>query len=309
MTEADRIQRLVARFGAASDRVVVGTGDDAAAVRVAGGVTVTSVDAVVDRVHFDLATWPLAAVGHKAVAAALSDIAAMGADLGEVYVAAGIPRSLGEAEFDQLCDGIAAAASGATIAGGDLTSADQLWLSVAVVGYAADENAIVTRDGAKPGDVIVVTGTLGGSARALELIAEGAQHDNLRLQKQFAPQPRFGAGRALAANGATAMIDISDGLARDAGHIGDASGVRLTISLPQIPLDAGIEDAKFAAASGEEYELLATLPAEKLAQARAAVAETGVALTEIGRVEEGAGAELQGTNGEAVAVRGFDHFD
>jgi thiamine-monophosphate kinase len=309
MTEADRIQRLVARFGAASDRVVVGTGDDAAAVRVAGGVTVTSVDAVVDRVHFDLATWPLAAVGHKAVAAALSDIAAMGADLGEVYVAAGIPRSLGEAEFDQLCDGIAAAASSATIAGGDLTSADQLWLSVAVVGYAADENAIVTRDGAKPGDVIVVTGTLGGSARALELIAEGAQHDNLRLQKQFAPQPRFGAGRALAANGATAMIDISDGLARDAGHIGDASGVRLTISLPQIPLDAGIEDAKFAAASGEEYELLATLPAEKLAQARAAVAETGVALTEIGRVEEGAGAELQGTNGEAVAVRGFDHFD
>jgi thiamine-monophosphate kinase len=269
MTEADRIQRLVARFGAASDRVVVGTGDDAAAVRVAGGVTVTSVDAVVDRVHFDLATWPLAAVGHKAVAAALSDIAAMGADLGEVYVAAGIPRSLGEAEFDQLCDGIAAAASGATIAGGDLTSADQLWLSV----------------------------------------AEGAQHDDLRLQKQFAPQPRFGAGRALAANGATAMIDISDGLARDAGHIGDASGVRLTISLPQIPLDAGIEDAKFAAASGEEYELLATLPAEKLAQARAAVAETGVALTEIGRVEEGAGAELQGTNGEAVAVRGFDHFD
>jgi thiamine-monophosphate kinase len=129
------------------------------------------------------------------------------------------------------------------------------------------------------------------------------------LQKQFAPEPRFGAGKALAASGATAMIDISDGLARDAGHVGDASAARLTISLPQLPLAEGIEDAKFAAASGEEYELLATLPADELTQAQEAVAETGVALTEIGRVEEGSGAELQGADGEAVAVRGFDHFD
>jgi thiamine-monophosphate kinase len=309
MTELDRIQRLVARFGAKNDRLIVGSGDDAAAVRVRGGVTVTSVDAVVDRVHFDLETWPLEAVGHKAVAAALSDIAAMGAEPGEIYVAAGIPRALDENAFDALCDGIARGAYGAAIAGGDLTSADQLWLSVAVVGYAADEDAIVTRAGAKPGDAIVVTGTLGGSRRALELIAEGASPEDPRLQKQFAPEPRFAAGAALAAHGASAMIDISDGLARDAGHIGDASAAKLTIELAKLPLAEGVNDAKFAGASGEEYELLATLPADKLAQAQAVVAESGVALTEIGRVEEGAGAELQGTNGEAVAVRGFDHFD
>jgi thiamine-monophosphate kinase len=224
-------------------------------------------------------------------------------------VAAGIPRSLSEDDFDSLCDGIAAAASGASIAGGDLTASDQLWLSVAVVGYAASEDDIVTRAGAQFGDIVVVTGTLGGSRRALELISEGAAHDDLRLAKQFAPEPRFGAGRALSANGATAMIDISDGLARDAGHIGDASGVKLTIELDKIPLANGIEDAKFAAGSGEEYELLATLPAEMFEVAQGAVAESGVALTAIGRVSDGSGAELLDARGGHVPIRGFDHFD
>jgi thiamine-monophosphate kinase len=298
MSEQSRIHSLVKRFGSSAERVVVPSGDDAAVVRPAGSVSVTSVDAVVEGVHFELPAWPLEAVGHKAVAAALSDLAAMGASAGEVYVAAGIPKDFSEASFDALCDGIAAAASaaGAAVAGGDLTSASELWLSVTVVGYA-QEDSVVTRAGAKSGDVVVVTGELGGARRALE------------SGKQFAPVPRFAAGAALAAQGATAMIDISDGLARDAGQIADASGVQLSIKLEQLPLADGITDAASAAASGEEYELLATLPANRVDDAIAAVAESGVTLTAIGQVTEGSGAELLDVEGARVAIRGFDHFD
>lgn len=311
MSEADRIHSLVARFGTSADRVVVPSGDDAAVVRSGGAVSVTSIDAVVEGVHFELPAWPLAAVGRKAVAAALSDLAAMGASVGEVYVAAGLPKDLSDEQFDQLCDGIAAAAdaSGAGVAGGDLSSSAELWLSVTVVGYAQTDDAVVTRDGARPGDVVVVTGDLGGSKLALELITQAIDQSDPRLTKQFAPVPRFGAGLALAKLGATAMIDISDGLARDAAHIASSSDVAITIELADLPLADGISDAKFAAGSGEEYELLATLPAEQLEAATAAVAETGTTLTAIGRVAEGSEVRLLDAEGASVEVRGFDHFD
>lgn len=311
MSEADRIHSLVARFGTSAERVVVPSGDDAAVVRAGGAVSVTSIDAVVAGVHFELPAWPLAAVGRKAVAAALSDLAAMGASAGEVYVAAGLPKDLTDEQFDQLCDGIAAAAdaSGAGVAGGDLSSAPDLWLSVTVVGYAQSEDAVVTRDGAEPGDVVVVTGDLGGSRRALELIAAGTDQADSRLTKQFAPVPRLGAGLALAEFGATAMIDISDGLARDAGHIAAGSEVGITIELAELPLAEEIDDAKFAAGSGEEYELLATLPAGQLVAATAAVAETGTTLTAIGQVTDGSEVRLLDAEGARVEVRGFDHFD
>jgi thiamine-monophosphate kinase len=311
MTEKTRIHSLVKRFGISAERVVVPSGDDAAVVRPGGAVSVTSVDAVAQGVHFELPAWPLKAVGHKAVAAALSDLAAMGASAGEVYVAAGLPKSLTDEEFDQLCDGIAdaATANGAGVAGGDLSASNELWLSVTVVGYADSDDAVVSRAGAIPGDVVVVTGALGGSRRALELISAGMDPADPRLEKQFAPNPRFAAGRALTEHGATAMIDISDGLARDAGHIASASGVELTIQLDSIPLADGIADAKFAAGSGEEYELLATLPANQLDAARAAVAETGTTLTAIGQVAEGSEVRLLDVGGTRVEIRGFDHFD
>jgi thiamine-monophosphate kinase len=311
MNERDRIRKLVARFGGESERLVVSSGDDAAVARSKGDVVVTSVDAVVQGVHFRSPSWPLVAVGHKAVAAALSDLAAMGAAPGEIYVAAGLPTSIDERAFDELCSGIAAAAdaSGATVAGGDLSSASELWLSVTVVGYAANDDAVVTRAGAQPGDVIVVTGELGGARRALDLISAGADPSDARLAKQFAPVPRFGAGAALAVHGATAMIDISDGLARDAGHIADGGGVKLTIKLEDLPLASGIDDAEFAAASGEEYELLATIPANRVDAAVAAVAQTGTTLTAIGEVAEGGGAVLLDVSGARVEIRGFDHFD
>lgn len=309
MSESARIGRLVDRFAQAP--LIVPSGDDAAVTAAGGAVTVTSIDAVVDGVHFVLGAWPEHAVGYKAVAAALSDLAAMGARAGEIYVAAGVPEDFSERQFDQIAEGIAAAAedNAAHVAGGDLVRADQLWLSITVVGYAASAESVVTRAGALPGDVVVVTGHLGGSERALELIEQGATDDQLALRKQLRPQPRLAAGAALAANGARAMIDISDGLARDAGHLASAGAVGLEIELARIPLADGVDDAAYAAGSGEEYELLAALPEGQLAHAQRAVAECGTQLTAIGRVVKGTGAVLLDAAGRDVEVGGFDHFD
>jgi thiamine-monophosphate kinase len=311
MSERERIKHLTECF--AAPQLVVGNGDDAAVVRPGGAVTVTSVDAVVDGIHFELASWPIHAVGYKAVAAALSDLAAMGAAVGEIYVAAGLPRELSEPDFEQLARGIAdaASASGALVAGGDLVASGQLWLSVTVVGHAAAADAVVTRGGAQPGELVVVTGTLGGSARALGLIEPGVAADDVRLAKQFTPTPRLAAGAILAASGAGAMIDISDGLLGDAGQIARASDVALTLELARLPLAAEVTDPLGAAVSGEEYELLATLPQSALAEAERTIAATGTTLTVVGRVSGGAGVRLVDAEGVEVEVerRGFDHFD
>lgn len=309
MTELERIGRLVDRF--THRALIVPSGDDAAVARPRGAVSVTSVDAVVEGVHFSSSAWPMHAVGRKAVASALSDLAAMGADVGEIYIASGVPKDFDEASFEELTDGIAAAAdfSGAVVAGGDLVASSELWLAVTVVGYAASEDSVATRTGACPGDVIAVTGNLGGSARALELLEQGAPADDPRLAKQFAPEPRLAAGAALVAAGATAMIDISDGLARDAGHIASAGKVGMEIELAALPLADTVADPSYAAASGEEYELLVTIPVAGIAAATTAVQQTGTALTEIGQVTERLGVRLVDARGDEVEVRGFDHFD
>jgi len=310
MSELDLIRQLVARFGV-GDRLIVPSGDDAAVADPRGRYSVTSIDAVVDGVHFTSSAWPIDAIGRKAVAAALSDLAAMGAEAGEIYVAAGIPEGFAATDFERLTDGIAEAteAHGAVVAGGDLVRAGELWLSVTVVGYVADADAIVTRSGATAGDIVVVTGTLGGSARALELIEQGELGDAEALAKQLRPRAQLAAGQALAAAGASAMLDISDGLAGDALHVAGASEVGLTIELAKLPLAPGVDDPSYAATSGEEYELLATIAPAQLKAATAAVEGAGAALTVIGSVEVGGGLRLVDASGHDVELRGFDHFD
>jgi thiamine-monophosphate kinase len=183
---------------------------------------------------------------------------------------------------------------------------------VTVVGYAAGEDQIANRQGASPGEIVAVTGTLGGSAAALEAITDDRQSPN--QQKQFHPTPLFAAGQALVASRATAMIDISDGLARDAGQLASASDVAIEIDLSKLPLAESVTDAKAAAESGEEYELLCTLRPEDFEAAADAVASTGTTLTEIGRVLQGSaamgsGASFLGSDGRPVAVAGYQHFD
>ncbi len=333
MSEFDLIARLVeavaeARRGQPSKwhaRIAVASGDDAA-VTVPPGATATSVDSLVEGVHFRRQTAPLGSVGGKALAAALSDLAAMGAAPGEAYVQLGIPDDLDEADCLQLAKGLATVAAEHDVAvlGGDLTRAPVLWVAITVVGHADSADQLVRRAGASPGDVLAVTGELGGAAAGLLLLDRPELGDALEPEvadalrrRQLEPSPRLAAGRALAAAGASAMIDVSDGLGGDAAHVAAAGGVRLVIELERLPLQAGVAEVAAAAGTdadelatgrGEDYELLAALSPGRAVEAEAKVTATGSALTSIGTVEEGEGVMLRAADGSQREPAGFDQL-
>jgi len=306
-------------------RLVVGSGDDAT-VATGGPAVVTSVDSVVEGVHFERPPFPPRAIGHKALAAALSDIAAMGARPGEAYVQLLLPDDLDVDACLELADGLAAVAArhGVAIAGGDVSRAPVLALAITVVGYLDRPEDAVRRAGAAPGDLVVVTGELGGAAAGLlalrdaDAVAEldPAVVDRLR-RRQLEPEPRLAAGGALAAAGATAMIDLSDGLGADAAHLAGASGVRIAIDVDGLPVEIGVADLAaavgadpldLAAGGGEDYELLATLPPARVEEARSAVEAADTALSGIGRVDEGTGVELTDARGASRSPAGYDQL-
>jgi thiamine-monophosphate kinase len=312
VVERSLIQTIEGVLANRSDRIVRWTGDDAAVVR-ARPVAVTSIDSVADGVHFDLATHAAADVGWKALATALSDLAAMGAAPGEAYVALALPRG-----FDGALELVAgmeelAEARGATIAGGDVIVAPHLIVTVSVTGWAERETDLVGRDGARPGDLVGVTGTLGGSEGGRLLLARGASRAGELARRHLRPEPRLEAGMALAAAGATAMIDLSDGLATDAVHVADRSGVQLRIRMDDLPLAPGLGDVSddpraFAASGGDDYELLVTVPPERAQAALDGAAGAGVPLTWLGHVAAGAGLVLLDEHGgELPALEGYEH--
>jgi thiamine-monophosphate kinase len=326
MGEFELLAKLRERLPPDGPRVKLGSGDDAA-VTVPGGATATSVDAIVEGVHFRREESGLETVGRKALATALSDLAAMGAEAGEAYVVLGAPRDLVEDDFLALLDGLLgmAAETETTLAGGDLTRASALTLAITVVGHAATPERLITRGGATAGDLLVVTGELGAAAAGRLLLDNPAlasavpetTASHLRA-RQLDPTPRLRAGRALAGAGAKAMIDLSDGLAGDAGHISQASGVSLQIEAGSLPLAKGVaeiaaaamqDSLQVAAGGGEDYELLAALPSDSLEQALSRLGEAAeTTLTPIGEVRPGAGVEIRLPGGELLEVRGFDHL-
>jgi thiamine-monophosphate kinase len=298
-------------------------GDDAAVVR-ARPVCVISVDAMVEGTHFRLQDgWATPAeVGRRALAGALSDLAAMGAEPGEACLVLGLPRGLTEKQALELVRGAnaLAARTGTTIVGGDVVAAPALTVSVTALGWAESEDELVGRDGALPGDLVGVTGRLGAAGAALAMMEGRVQHalGGVALARARDPSPRLREGRALAAAGVHAMIDLSDGLATDAGHIGRASGVQLRVDLEALPLETGVAEIcaelgvapwRIAAAAGEDYELcLCVSPENRARVERAVAADGGVGVTWIGRVREGPpGVSLLGERGAEVRLSGFEH--
>jgi thiamine-monophosphate kinase len=289
-------------------------------------------------------------VGFKALAAALSDIAAMGADAGEAYLTLGLPPAFAQERALEIARGARSLAelTGTSILGGDVVTAPALTLAIAVVGWADTPEQLVGRDGAQVGDHVGVTGRLGGAGGAIALleaelgavgrrtelgavgcrktadIARARTRGGLDLpgprllERLRRPLPRLREGRALAACGAHAMIDLSDGLATDAAHIGRASGVRLRLELERLPLEASLPAAcqslsldptHVAASAGEDYELcFCAAPADVGAIEAALDADGMQGVTWIGEVVPGEpGASLLDAAGAEVPLEGFEH--
>lgn len=278
LREFTLIERLRARLPA--------IGDDSAVVEgPGGGLLLLCADAAVAGVHADLGLVGVDDMGWKAMAATLSDIAAMGGRPAHALVTVAGP--LGEVDVDLLFDGLlaAGAAYGCEIVGGDLTAAPTLIVSVAVTGTVDGEP--VRRSGARAGDTLMVTGPLGAAAAGLQLMKAGriGEAPDLELAHRR-PRPRIAEGEVARRSGATAMIDISDGLASDLLHIADASGVGVVIE--HVPVAVGVarygDDAEAAAlGGGEDYELLFAAPDPEAAEA-AFVAAGLVAPLRVGRV-------------------------
>jgi thiamine-monophosphate kinase len=286
--------------------VVVGPGDDAAVLAVPGGQVVVSTDLLVENRHFRR-DWSAAEdIGHKAAAANLSDVNAMGGTATGMVVGLGLPGDTPMAWVRDLARGVAdeAEVTSTSVLGGDVTSAEQVVLSVTVLG--ACPHGLVRRGGARAGDVVAVCGRLGWSAAGFHVLARGFRSPRVLVDAHRRPAPPYTAGPEAAALGATAMIDLSDGLLGDLGHVARESEVAVDVRTGAFDLDEplhavgaalGVDPMTYVLTGGEDFALAATFPADVTLPERWRV---------VGEVAEGAGVTVDGA--EYDGPRGHEHF-
>jgi thiamine-monophosphate kinase len=309
--EFERVAELRRRLAFASDEVELGIGDDAAVLAHSDRKQVLSVDAQVEGVHFERRLLAASDIGYRAFVAALSDLAAMGAQPRAALIALILPPALGDEELYALVDGIAEAQREhvCAVVGGNLARGGELSITTSVLGDAPSKP--LTRAGAQPGHGLFVTGELGSAALGLLLLQAGkpdlAPHSVARWRR---PSARVRQGQALV-DIASCCIDVSDGLLQDLGHLSEASGMGFEIELDRLPIAAelfrvapilGLEPSALALGGGEDYELLFT------ADPQAPSAGHG---TRIGTAVRAPGLRLvdaQGRSISAPSVRGFEHF-
>jgi thiamine-monophosphate kinase len=257
----------------AAPAVSVGPGDDAA-VFLVNGSSVTSVDVLVEGVHFRRDWVPAEMLGRRAVAAAAADIEAMGAYQAAVLVGLTVPTDIPLAWIDDLAKGIRleCEAAGAVLVGGDLTRGREVVISVTVMGETRG-TVPVLRSGAQPGDVVAFRGRLGWSAGGLAVLSRGFRSPRALVEAYQLPQVQYGAGAEARLAGATAMIDVSDGLIADLGHVADSSQVCIDLDSARfevpVPLHAvaaatGTDPLRFMLTGGEDHALAATFPLGKV---------------------------------------------
>ena len=325
----DRIKKTAPRN---AKQAPIGIGDDAAALLLSPSSTLlATTDMLIEGVHFDLTTTDLYSLGWKAAAVNLSDIAAMGGVPRFCLTALGIPPSFTVEDIGEFYRGVNACLKKfeTVLVGGDTCSSKKGFvISVTVLGEVARKK-IVTRSGARPGDLIYVTGMLGDSAAGLEILRSAecgvrnkkSEIRNVQsgikrlIERHLRPLPRVEWGRRLAAAGiASAMIDVSDGLSSDLGHLCEQSGVGAEVFADRIPLSKDLRSAKalarsvleYALSGGEDYELLFTSPVERERE----IISLRVRATVIGAITRKKGMRMVTEKGEfhTFAPGGYDHF-
>ncbi|MEZ4501810.1 MAG: thiamine-phosphate kinase [Dehalococcoidia bacterium] len=316
------IDRIVERLGDAAARdILVPPGDDAAAWTTEAGVSVATVDVLVEGNHFRADTMSRGDLGWRAMAANVSDIAAMGATPEFAFIGLVLPPHEPLESIDRLVDGMAEAcrAMGVRVGGGDIVRGDRLTISVTITGRTASSDALLRRDSARVGDRVAVSGHLGAAAAGLALIeagrggGDGAGAPLLLAHRR--PMPRVALGRAAAEAGVRCGMDVSDGLLQDLGHIAERSNVGIEVQTSKIPLhpaavaELGAQAAlDLALGGGEDFELAMTAPSAILE----AVGHTEPRLTSIGVVVEDHPGEAWALHDDGTryvpAVSGWDQM-
>ena len=333
------IRHLRRRFGQTGRAVLRGIGDDAAVIRPSSGhALLLTTDLLAEGIHFDLRTATFEDIGYKAAVANLSDIAAMGGRPQYMLVAVAIPASRTSSDVDRLYRGMMRACRlhKVELVGGD-TSASRhgLFLSITLTGFV-QAGRVLTRDGARVGDLLYVTGTLGDSLAGLTLLESArnrrsAAGDRLNqrrrryqsylIDRHLRPTPRIKEGQLLAAHRlATAAIDLSDGLSGDLMHICEQSGVGAEIETSALPLSPAcrayaaasrLDPVRLALTDGEDYELLFSISSGSRAKLERLARRTGCHFSRIGTVRpKRAGVRLRRVNGSSkrLAIAGYQHF-